>query len=330
MKNIVIIGGGTGTLTLLKGLRSFPTNNSVIVSTADDGGSTGRLRRELSVMPPGDLRQCLLGLSFTDPLVQKLFSYRFDRGSLSGHTIGNIIIAGLEKITGNIEEALKLCAKLLNVRGQVVPVMLSPTKLSAVLENGNRIAGEHYIDEPRHNGNLKIVSMCLSPSGPANHRSIRLIHDADAIVFGPGDLYTSTLPNILVRGVSDAIRASKGLKILVSNIMTKFGQTNGFFASNFLAVLDSYLNARNGEGGIDVVIVNTKKPASALLKKYKSERAEFVCPDVETLKKKGVRVVAADFLANGTIKKVKGDSLKRSILRHDSEKIAKAIFDCVS
>lgn len=329
MKNIVIIGGGTGTLTLLKGLRSFPTNNSVIVSSADDGGSTGRLRKDLNVMPPGDLRQCLLGLSFTDPLLQKLFSYRFDRGSLLGHTIGNIIIAGLEKITGNIEEALKLCAKLLNVRGQVLPVMLVPTKLSAVLENGKAIVGEHCIDEPRHNGNLKIVSMKLSPSGPANHRALRLIHDADAIVFGPGDLYTSTLPNILVRGMAEAIRASKARKILVTNIMTKFGQTNGFSASDFLTILNSYLGVRNGRDGIDILIVNTKKPTPALLKKYKLGKAVFIQPDIEAIKKKGARVIAGDFLANGSIKKVKGDALKRSMLRHDSEKIAKAIFDCV-
>ncbi|MBI4272557.1 YvcK family protein [Candidatus Uhrbacteria bacterium] len=329
MKNIVIIGGGTGTLTLLKGLRSFPTNNSVIVSTADDGGSTGRLRKELNVMPPGDLRQCLLGLSFTDPILQKLFSYRFDRGSLLGHTVGNILIAALEKITGNIEEALKLCAKLLNVRGQVVPVMLASTKLSATLENGIRIMGEHHIDEPRYNGNLKIVAMKLSPVGPANHRAIRLIHDADAIVFGPGDLYTSTLPNILVRGMADAIRSSKAQKILVANIMTKFGQTNGFAASDFFTTLNRYLGAHNGKDGIDVVIVNTKKPTSALLKKYKLGKAEFVQPDIDECRKKGARVIASDFIANGTIKKVKGDSLQRSILRHDSEKIAKAIFDCV-
>ncbi len=329
MKNIVIIGGGTGTLTLLKGLRSFPTNNSVIVSTADDGGSTGRLRKELGVMPPGDLRQCLLGLSFTDPLLQKLFSYRFDRGSLLGHTVGNIIIAGLEKITGNVEEALKLCAKLLNVRGQVVPVMLTSTKLSAMLENGKHIIGEHHIDEPRHNGNLKIVAMKISPSGPANHRAIRLIQDADAIVFGPGDLYTSTLPNILVRGMADAIRSSKAHKILITNIMTKFGQTNGFTTSDFLTTLNHYLCSFNGKDGIDTMVVNTKKPTAVLLKKYRSGKAEFVAPDVDELKKKGVRVIASDFIANGTVKKVKGDSLQRSILRHDSEKIAKAIFDCV-
>lgn len=329
MKNIVIIGGGTGTLTLLKGLRSFPTNNSVIVSTADDGGSTGRLRKELGVMPPGDLRQCLLGLSFTDPLLRKLFNYRFDRGSLCGHSAGNIIIAALEKITGNIEEALKLCAKLLNVRGQVVPVMLAPAKLSALLENGKRIIGEHHIDEPRHNGNLKIISLRISPPGPANHRALRLIHDADAIVFGPGDLYTSTLPNIVVRGMSDAIRSSKGYKILVTNIMTKFGQTNNFRASDFLFTMNRFLGFRNGKSGIDIVIANTKKPSSALLKKYALEKAEFVQPDVEVIKQKGARAITLDIIANGAIKKIKGDTLKRSILRHDSEKIAKAIFDCV-
>ncbi|MBI2483950.1 YvcK family protein [Candidatus Uhrbacteria bacterium] len=206
MKNIVIIGGGTGTLTLLTGLRAFPTNNSVIVSTADDGGSTGILRRELGVMPPGDLRQCLLGLSYTDPVLRRLFAYRFDRGSLNGHTVGNIMLAALELVSGNSETALRECSKLLNVRGAVVPITKKPTLLSAMLENGRRIVGEHFIDEPKHNGTAKIRSISLSPSGPANPRALRLIKEADAIVFGPGDLFTSTLPNIIVDGVARAIR----------------------------------------------------------------------------------------------------------------------------
>src|SRR4051812_16786495 len=151
MKNIVIIGGGTGTFTLLNGLRKYPSNNSVIVSSADDGGSTGILRKELGVMPPGDIRQCLVGLSYTQKEMQELFNFRFNAGSLKGHTVGNIILAALDKIAGT-EEAINLAGKMLNVRGQVVPVSLSPTILSAQLKNGKKLIGEHNIDDQNPKG----------------------------------------------------------------------------------------------------------------------------------------------------------------------------------
>ena len=146
MKNIVIIGGGTGTFTLLSGLRKFPSNNTVIVSSADDGGSTGILRKDLGVMPPGDIRQCLVGLSYTQDEMKQLFNFRFDKGSLAGNSVGNIILAALEKIAGT-EQGIELAGKMLNVRGQVFPVSLTPTTLSAILQNGKRIVGEHYIDD---------------------------------------------------------------------------------------------------------------------------------------------------------------------------------------
>lgn len=330
MKNIVIIGGGTGTLTLLKGLRSFPTNNSVIVSTADDGGSTGTLRTELGVMPPGDVRQCLLGLSYADPTFQQLFAYRFDRGSLKGHTIGNIMLAGLELITESSEKALREAARLLNVRGSVVSVTKKPTTLTAVLENGRRIVGEHLIDEPRHDGTLRISSLSLSPSGPANPNALRLIKEADAIVFGPGDLFTSTLPNIIVDGVASAIRASRAKKILVTNIMTKYGQTYGFAVSDFLSALEQYLGAKQGERVLDTVIVNTKAPSAGILARYKKEKAMPLELDRLELKKRGVVVVTADLLSRTAVKKDKGDGLKRSIARHDSLKTARAIISCLS
>src|SRR3989344_21191 len=165
MKNIVIIGGGTGTFTLLSGLRKFPTNNSVIVSSADDGGSTGRLRKDLGVFPPGDLRQCLVGLSYTEEHLKQLFNFRFESGELKGHTAGNIILAALEKITGSVDEALLLASKILNVRGAVVPVTLKPTLLSAVLANGKKIISEHQIDMPRkiQNSKFKIQNLRLQP-----------------------------------------------------------------------------------------------------------------------------------------------------------------------
>lgn len=323
MKNIVIIGGGTGTFTLLAGLRQFPTNNSVIVSTADDGGSTGRLRQELGVIPPGDIRQCLVGLSYTDQTLRELFSYRFENGSLKGHALGNLIIAALEKVTGDIEQAIAEAGKLLNVRGSVVPVTRTPTKLTAVLENGEKIRGEHLIDEPRHNGRLKIANLKLRPAGPANPKALQIIKEAHAIIFGPGDLYTSTLPNLLADGVAKAVRQSKAKKILVTNLMTKWGQTNEYKASDFAAVLQKHL----GRDGINSVIVNTKKPDRKFLRYYLAEKSEFVEPDAGTLRKMGMEVVALYLLSHNPYRKNSADVLRRSFLRHDSEKLARAIYE---
>ncbi|MBI4250008.1 YvcK family protein [Candidatus Uhrbacteria bacterium] len=328
-KHIVIIGGGTGTFTLLKGLHSFPIKISVIVSTADSGGSTGVLRNELGVMPPGDLRQCLLGLSQADPLLQHLFGYRFDRGFLEGHTIGNIILAGLERITGSSEAAVREASRLLKVHGSVVPVTKKPTTLIAILENGRRIVGEHFIDEPRHDGTLRIRSLVLTPSGSANPDALRLIKTADAIVFGPGDLFTSTLPNIIVDGMAQAIRSSRAKKILVTNIMTKYGQTHGFTASDFLTTLEQYLTTKIGEKIIDTVIVNTKTPPQSVLVKYKKEHALPVVADKHELARRGAAVITGDFLSRDPIKKQMGDELKRSMLRHDSVKTARAIVSCL-
>jgi len=325
MKNIVIIGGGTGTYTLLAGLRQFPTNNAVIVSTADDGGSTGKLRRDLGVMPVGDLRQCLVGLSYTDDTTRTMFSYRFTKGDLAGHSIGNIILAALEKSTGSIEKAIAVVARLLNVRGEVVPVTLFPAVLSATLQNGKRIVGEHFIDEPSHDGSIKIKELKLKPSGPANPRALRLIQNADAIVFGPGDLFTSTIPNLLVKGVGQAIAKSRAKKIMVANMMTKHGQTDKFTVSDSARALQKYLGQK-----LDAVIVNTGKPPQKILKLYQKERAEIMKTDSEAIKKLGIRVIEEDLLSGKLAVKVPGDSLKRSLARHDSEKLAKIIYKLVS
>lgn len=325
MKNIVIVGGGTGTLTLLSGLRAYPSNNSVIVSTADSGGSTGLLRNDFGIIPPGDIRQCLLGLSFTDEAIQKLFAHRFAKGSLKGHNVGNIILAALMQIEGKPEPAIARAAKLLNVRGSVVPVTLFPTTLSATLENGKRIVGEHDIDEPKHNGSLKIKDIKLDKTKPANPRAIRLIKEADVIVFGPGDLFTSTIPNVLVADMKKALSASKATKVFVTNVMTKNGQTNNFKASDFVSTFEKYAGVK-----IDVVIANTAKPKPAVLNRYKKEKSSFVEADVKTLEANGYKVIAEPLVSESTFNKDKSDTLTRSFLRHDSKKVASILWKLVS
>jgi uncharacterized cofD-like protein len=330
-KNIVIIGGGTGTFTLLSGLKKYPVNLSVVVSTADDGGSTGRLRRELGVMPTGDIRQCLLGLSDTNQEIKDLFAYRFEQGPLKGHVAGNIIIAALEKLTGNIQLAIERLSKVLKVKGSIYPATLKPTTLSAILENGKVIRGEHNIDEPKANlkpasaragrDGFKIKNLKLEPSLPANPKAIGAILSADVIVFGPGDLYTSILPNILPTGMAEAVKKSKAKKVLVANIMTKFGQTDGFLASDFVKELQKYLD----KAKLDLVIVNNQKPRPKWLKAYKREKAEFVEPDAGVIEKLKIKVKAAALVAEFVFKRNNSDKLKRSFLRHDPDKLAKLI-----
>ncbi len=331
MKNIVIIGGGTGTFTLLSGLRKFSVNNSVIVSSADDGGSTGRLRKEVGVkMSVGDIRQCLVGLSYTEPLLKSLFNYRFEQGPLSGHAVGNIILAALEKLSGNEEKAISAVAKILNVRGEVLPVTLFPTLLSATLQSGKQVVGEHTIDEPKEQHRSPIQSLELEPAGPVNPRALKAIKRADVIVFGPGDLFTSTLPNLLVKGVREALLKSSAKKIFIVNIMTKPGQTDGFKASDFVKTFQRYLNPKSEENSLDAVIVNTKKPSAIGMKQYQKSGATVVVADMATLKGIGVKVFSAPLLCRRTFTRANGDVLDRSFLRHDADKTAKLIWDIAS
>lgn len=324
MKTVVIIGGGSATFNLLKGLRGFPTNNIVVVSTADDGGSTGVLRKDLGVMPTGDIRQCLVGLSYTAPALRDLFSYRFDRGTLKGQSAGNIILATLEKVTGSPESAIAEAARLLNVRGEVIFASKKPTTLSAKLENGETLRSEHEIDEPVLKKRSPIKKLMLTKA-EVSPRAVDAIKRADAIILGPGDLYTSTLPNLLVPGIAKAVSESSAKKILITNIMTKLGQTDGFTASKFLSVVNDYLP----EGPIDTVIMNTKQPNAAAMKLYKKERAIFVKPDIKKGAGKNVHVVSKDVISNHVHKKASGDTLQRSMIKHDSEKIAGIIWNLI-
>lgn len=323
MKNIVIIGGGTGTFTLLSGLKNFPSNNSVIVSSADDGGSTGRLRKELGVFPPGDLRQCLLGLSEGDNKLKEIFNYRFQKGELKGHNAGNIILAALEKITGDISSAIAAASQLLKVRGAVIPVTLRPTTLVATLGNGKKIVGEHNIDQPRRikNNELRIKNLQLKTFAPANSKAISALKTADVIVFGPGDLYTSIIPNLLAKGIKEAIDESKARKILVTGLMTRPGQTDGFKPWDFIKEVNKYL----GKKKLDAVIVNTEKPDAKMLAVYKKQGAEFVVPETTGLK--GIEILKADLLSGQVFKKTQHDKVRRSLLRHNSNKLAKLIYE---
>jgi uncharacterized cofD-like protein len=322
MKKIVVIGGGTGTFTVLSGLKKYPVELSAIVSMADDGGSTGVLRDELGVLPPGDIRQCLVALSHSSKTLRELFSYRFEAGGLAGHSFGNLFLSALEKIHGNFEDAVLEAGRLLGVRGAVIPVTLEKTRLLAELENGEVLRGEHVIDETRPTGNLRIRKVWLEPSVHATYRAVQAIESADLIVMGPGDLYTSIIPNLLVQGIAEALRRTSAKILYVVNLMTKFGQTNNFTAKEFLNVIESFV----GKNIVDYVMVNTAKPGEKLLGIYAEQKEFFVEPRIDELRQAGYKVVEDNFVNRVVFEKSSADTLKRSLIRHDYEKLAQAIL----
>ena len=345
MKNIVILGGGTGTSTLLKGLKKYPANLSVVVSSWDDGGSNGRLRKELKAFPFSDIRQCLVALG-EEGYWKDFFSFRFNKGPLNGHTAANLFLAELERITKSVTEPINIAKQLLNVKAQIYPATLSPAVLSAVLENGKKIIGEHLIDCPQKGKFSRIKNLKLVATKP-NPEAAKAILKADVLVLGPGDLFTSILPNLLAPGLGEAVRKSKAKKVFVGNLMTKDGQTNGFKASDLVLEILSHVP------NLDYAILNKKLPPKNILQKYRHDKSEMVALDKEVLKSldvypvrspmpfgigssdrseltsNGVNIILEDLLVSKEAKKVKGDILKRSFLRHNSEVLAKLIWQMV-
>src|SRR3989344_2371375 len=225
---VVVMGGGTGTFTVLSGLKHYPVDLTAIVTMADDGGSTGRLRDEFGVLPPGDLRQCLVALSEAGEVMRKLFNHRFDSGELAGHNFGNIFISTLEQVTGSLDQALDVAGRLLNIRGRVIPVTLSKVGLIAELKNGKVLEGESALSDYQLVSRFGIKKIYLKPKAKANKKAIDAIEDADLVVVGPGNLYASLIPNFLVDGIGRALVASKAKKVYVANLMNKNGHTDDF------------------------------------------------------------------------------------------------------
>lgn len=321
MKNkkqkIVTIGGGTGSFTVLSGLSELPVDITAIVSMADDGGSTGLLRDELGVLPPGDIRQCLVALSRSRRKMRELFNYRYGKGGLSGHSFGNIFLSTLEKVTGSFNKAITEAGKLLNIRGKVVPVTLTKVKLAVKLISGKILLGENRIDESDLSNLKKIY---LKPKAKVNPVAIKAIRQADKIIINPGSLYTSIIPNFLVKDIAQAIVKSKAKKIYICNLMNKLGQTDNFTVLDFLNKIEEYLSA----GSIDYIIYNKQKPDKFLLKKYSSEGKFVELGDIKNIDKK--KFIGRNLLSTKIYKQQKKDAIKRTLIRHDSAKVAKIIY----
>ena len=255
LPKIVCIGGGTGTFVVLKGLKEHALSLTAIVTMSDSGGSNKRIRDEFGLLPTSDIRQCFVALADDNnatSLMRKLFMYRFDKGEgIKGMTFANLFMAALSDITGSQKEAIKQTRRVLKIKGTVLPVSYTDTNLYAEYEDGSTVTEEHFIDEPEHDGTLKITKMYLKPQAQANPDAVKAIHEADVIVLGPGDLYTSLVPNLLVDGLPEAIMKSRAKKVYVLNLMTKFGQTYGFSATDHIRTVNHYL-----QGTLDVAIVN--------------------------------------------------------------------------
>lgn len=314
---ITVLGGGTGTFTVLTGLKKYPVDLSAVVSSSDDGGSTGVLRDELGVLPPGDIRQCLVALSSADEIMRRVFSYRFARGAFSGHALGNMFLSALEDLCGNPLEAVRQAHQILRVRGRVIPVSATASNLYAQLADNTVVRGEHAIDEPA--GDRAAIASCfLDPRVDANPDALDAIRRADLLVMGPGDLYTSLIPVLLVDGVAAAVAECRGRRAFVVNLMTKRGQTDGYTVRRFLNAVERYVTPAT----VDAAVINSETPPPDILALYADAGEHPVTDDLDA---DDPRAVRASLVSDRVWKRAASDKLRRSVLRHDADKLAKTI-----
>ena len=306
---MVAIGGGTGLPNLLLGLKEYTDNLTAVVTVADDGGSSGRLRRQFRILPPGDLRNCLVALADAEPLMGRLFQYRFSqKGELHGHTFGNLFLTALAEVSGDFSRALAESSRVLAVRGRVLPVTLDLVMLQARLKDGRIVKGESRIRD----ADSPVDRVQLLPARVrANPEAVRALGRADIIILGPGSIFTSVIPNLLVPEIRDAVISARALKIYVCNIMTEPGETDGFSAADHMAGVTSYLAAN----ALDAAVVNVEPAARQMLERYRREGAYPVANDQERIRAMGARVIAGRLLAQH------GD-----YVRHDPVKLSRAII----
>ncbi len=320
---IVVIGGGTGSFTVLSGLKNYTDQITALVNMVDDGGSTGVLRDELGVLPPGDVRQCLVALSST-PKVRDLFNYRFEQGSMKGHAFGNLFMAALEKMTGSFAEAVDVAGDVLRIRGQVEPITLDNIVMNMKLKDGTSVKGQHISDSvvvPR--GERPWLE--LEPEPKINPRAEQAILDADLVVIAPGNLYSSVAPALLVRGVTRALKKTKAKKVYISNLVTKPGQTGDFSVSDFAEEIERFSGT-----SLDYVLYNDHRPTKELLDKYAHDGEFIVDWDTKDLAKKHYHAKGLKLIADGawTNNNQSSDPLasQRSLIRHDSDRVARELM----
>lgn len=325
-KNVVTIGGGTGSFMLLSGLKKYPINLSAIVSMADDGGSTGVLRDELGVLPPGDVRQCLVALSESSEELRNLMNYRFEEGGLKGHSFGNLFLSALEKINGNFARGVEEAAKILNAKGEVIPVSDGNMRLRIILKDGSILEGENHLDHNEKVRKVGVKKVALKNKIKANKKAIAKIKEADFIIIGPGDHFGSILPNLLVDEISEAIKKSKAKVIYNCKLTNKKGQTENFDLDDYVESIQDFI----GKDRIDFVTYNIAEPPKHLVKKYEKREGKNIIVPFDRLKndKRKFKLIKVNFLNEAGFVKTKGDlnAETRSFIRHDSEKLGKVLM----
>jgi uncharacterized cofD-like protein len=306
---IVAIGGGTGLSTLLRGLKAYAAHLTAVVTVTDDGGSSGRLRRELGILPPGDINDCLVALAEVEPVMTRLFQYRFDRGDLAGHSFGNLFLASMVGVGGDLVSAVRLASRVLAIRGQVLPATADQAVLGAEFMDGTVVEGESAIPLLRK----PIRRVYLNPPNVrAVPEVLEALAQADLILLGPGSLFTSVLPNLLVPGIAEALRRASAPVVYIVNVMTQPGETDGFRASDHVRTVVEHL----GGGVVDVALVNTQMPRNrAVLERYQEQGAFPVEPDLERIRHLGVEAVGRPLMS------------ETDLLRHDPARLAQAVLE---
>ncbi len=324
MKKIVTIGGGTGSYTILSGLKNLPdVSLTALVSMADDGGSTGVLRDELGVLPPGDVRQCLVALSEHSDIVRKLMNYRFNEGVLKGHNFGNILLAALEKVTNDFVKGVEVASEILKVKGKIIPVTNNLATLSILLMDGTLIEGENKINHSKLD-EIGIQKIFYKNDVALNENAKRAILEADYIILGPGNYYCSLIPNLIVAGFKEALIESKAKIIFPINLTNKLGHTTGWKVSNYVNDIEKYLRKL-----IDIVLVNNEEPSLSQIERYKLKEGAGVLIEDDF---KDVRVQRVPLLSHLVFEKSSADVISsvKGFIRHDSKKLADCMLNIIN
>lgn len=323
---IAVIGGGTGSFTMLSALKKYSSQIAAIVSMADDGGSTGVLRDELGALPPGDVRQCLVALS-DSPKIRDLFQYRFEGGTLGGHSFGNVLLSTLEKITGDFSQAVETASEILRVSGTVIPVTLDNVRLKMEWADKSLVLhGERVIDEEYFKHDPRRAELSLVPAAEVNPMALAAIEQADVIVVAPGDLYTSLGPLLVIDGIGEALKKTTAKVVYVSNLVSKKGQTDNFTVSDHAAEIERFA----GGPVLDYVLYNQQQPTPEVAQRYKEEGGFVTRVDVDVLDKQHYGSIGGDFLGPMATLNT-ADSLigHRSLIRHDADAVAKMIMELI-
>lgn len=324
--NIVAVGGGTGLSTLLRGLKKYVEAEgawsihklAAIVTVTDEGGSSGVLRKEFGMLPPGDIRNCIVALAEEEQLLSRLFNYRFDTDSaLKGHSLGNLLLTALTEITGSFDNAILAAQEVLAIRGEIIPSTLADIRLRATLADGSELIGEVAIsgsqigEQPRRTPHhARIVHLGIDPPDAAPpDRAVEAIAGADMIIIGPGSLYTSVLPNLAIKQIADAIREANALRVYICNVMTQPGETDGYSAEEHLSAIIEHAGLI-----VDVMIINGRRPSQAIIEAYAAQGQQPVSFDVNTIRELGMTPFFGDIIAEG------------NFVRHDSTALADTIF----